>query len=145
MFACAQRGDSNEYPWLIVKVFGYIHDLERVRTHWIGHIKKCNNVSVKSGGRTVMRIHLCSSPMQRCKCNGHTHANKLFSTHHLHFICFTQWCVLFLIAFFIVEFLPFVAFVPDSWTSSFPIRLHSAKQNCKYDGKCARHDKYFSD
>jgi len=51
------------------------------------------------------------------------------------------YLVKFAVAF---AFVAFVAFVPDSWTSSFPVWLHSAKQNCEYDGKCTRHDKDFS-
>jgi len=84
MFACPKRGDAYKNPWLIVEVFGHVHDLKRVRTHWICHIEKWNNVSVKSRRRTKLHINLCGAPMQRWKCQWHKHGgHNLFSTHHL--------------------------------------------------------------
>jgi hypothetical protein len=71
----------------------------------------------------------------------------LFATH---VYVLPLHCILFLIAFLVVfafafVVFVFVAFVPDSRVSSFPVWLHSTKQNCEYDGKCTRHNKYFSD
>ena len=79
VFACPQRGHSNEYPRLVVKVFGHVQHLEGVGTHRIGYVEKCHNVSVKSRRRTKVRIRLRSSPMQGCKRDRHKHERN--STH----------------------------------------------------------------
>lgn len=96
VFACTERGYSNEDPRLIVKIFGHVNDLERVRTHRVGYVEKCHNVSVKSGWRAKMCICLCGSPMQRCKRNGQYHDGcNLFATH-LVYKCVVNCLSLFL-------------------------------------------------